>query len=95
MLYSDQPELALWPDDWQWFQMALTIRDLETERLADEVAELTRDSKTGAVRQALRERRERFKREERERGHAPADLSPAKAWLLVLAEFVRRYTERR
>jgi hypothetical protein len=73
--------------------MALTIRDLETEHLADEVAELTRDSKTGAVRQALRERRDRFKREERESSRA--ELSPAKAWLLVLAELVRRYTERR
>lgn len=75
--------------------MSLTIRDLETERLAAEVAELTRDSKTGAVRQALRERRERFRRKERERNHAGAELSPAKAWLLVLAEFLRRYTDRR
>jgi len=75
--------------------MALTIRDLETERLADEVAELTRDSKTGAVRQALRERRERFKSKERERSRASAEASPAKAWLLVLAECLRRYTERR
>lgn len=75
--------------------MALTIRDLETERLADEVAELTRDSKTGAVRQALRERRDRFRFEERERSHTAAGLSPTKAWLLVLAEFVRRCTERR
>jgi hypothetical protein len=73
--------------------MALTIRDLETERLADEVAELTRDSKTGAVRQALRERRDRYRLEER-RSHVSAGLSPTKAWLLVLAEFVRRYTER-
>jgi hypothetical protein len=76
--------------------MALTIRDLETERLADEVAELTRDSKTGAVRQALRERRERFEREAREKEcRAKAELSPTKALLLVLAEFIRRCTERR
>lgn len=43
--------------------MTLTIRDLETERLAMEVAALTGDSKTGAVRQALRERRDRIRRE--------------------------------
>jgi antitoxin VapB len=34
---------------------------LETERLALEVAALTGDSKTGAVRQALRERRDRIR----------------------------------
>jgi antitoxin VapB len=40
--------------------MALNIKDPETERLAAEVAELTGDSKTGAVRTALRERRARL-----------------------------------
>lgn len=35
--------------------MALNIKDPETERLAAEAAELTGESKTGAVRQALRE----------------------------------------
>jgi antitoxin VapB len=35
--------------------MALNIKDSETERLAAEAAALTGDSKTGAVRQALRE----------------------------------------
>lgn len=35
--------------------MALNIKDPETERLAAEAAALTGDSKTGAVRQALRE----------------------------------------
>jgi antitoxin VapB len=39
--------------------MALNIKDPETERLAAEAAALTGDSKTGAVRQALRELIER------------------------------------
>ena len=40
--------------------MPLNIKDPETERLASEVAALTGESKTGAVRTALRERRERL-----------------------------------
>jgi antitoxin VapB len=40
--------------------MALNIKDEETEKLAAEVAELAGESKTGAVRQALRERRDRL-----------------------------------
>ncbi len=43
--------------------MALNIKDKETEELAAEVAELAGESKTGAVRQALRERRERLARQ--------------------------------
>lgn len=42
--------------------MALNIKDAETERLAAEVARLTGESKTGAIRTALRERRERLRR---------------------------------
>lgn len=40
--------------------MALNIKDEETEKLAAEVAELSGDSKTGAVREALRERKTRL-----------------------------------
>ena len=40
--------------------MALNIKDPETERLAGEVAALAGESKTGAVRQALRERKQRL-----------------------------------
>lgn len=43
--------------------MALNIKDLETEKLAAEVAELTGESKTGAVRNALRERKDRLELE--------------------------------
>jgi antitoxin VapB len=40
--------------------MALSIKDEEAEQLASEVARLTGESKTGAVRVALRERRDRL-----------------------------------
>ncbi|MBA2556314.1 MAG: type II toxin-antitoxin system VapB family antitoxin [Chloroflexi bacterium] len=40
--------------------MALNIKDPETERLASEIAALTGESKTGAVRQALNERKQRL-----------------------------------
>jgi antitoxin VapB len=40
--------------------MALNIKDKEAEALAAEVASLTGESKTGAVREALRERRDRL-----------------------------------
>lgn len=43
--------------------MALNIKDQGTEKLAAEVAELTGDSKTGAVRNALREKRDRLELE--------------------------------
>lgn len=40
--------------------MALNIKDPETERLAKEVATLTGESKTAAIRTALRERKARL-----------------------------------
>jgi antitoxin VapB len=40
--------------------MALNIKDPETERLAAEVAAMTGESKTRAVKTALKERRERL-----------------------------------
>lgn len=40
--------------------MALNIKDSETEKLAAEVAELTGESKDDAVREALKERRDRL-----------------------------------
>jgi antitoxin VapB len=42
--------------------MALNIKDAETERLADEVAELTGETKTRAVKVALDERLRRLRR---------------------------------
>ena len=40
--------------------MALNIKDLRTEELATELARLTGETKTGAVRIALEERRQRL-----------------------------------
>jgi antitoxin VapB len=40
--------------------MALNIKNVEVERLADEVAKIAGESKTEAVRKALEERRERL-----------------------------------
>jgi antitoxin VapB len=40
--------------------MALHIKGTETEKLAAEIAERTDDTKTGAVRQALREKKKRL-----------------------------------
>lgn len=40
--------------------MTLHIKDTETEKLAAEIAEMTGDTKTGAVRQALREKKKRL-----------------------------------
>ena len=42
--------------------MALNLKNAEVERLAAEVARLTGESKTEAVRRALEERRRRLKR---------------------------------
>lgn len=40
--------------------MALNIKDAETEQLAREIAAMTGESKTGAIRRALRERKQRL-----------------------------------
>jgi antitoxin VapB len=40
--------------------MALNIKDPETENLAREVAAMTGETKTGAIRTSLRERKERL-----------------------------------
>jgi antitoxin VapB len=40
--------------------VALNIKDPETERLAAEVAKMTGDTKTGAIRSALADRKERL-----------------------------------
>jgi antitoxin VapB len=52
--------------------MALNIKDPETERLADEVAELTGETKTRAVKVALDERLRRLKRRVTRRNRADA-----------------------
>src|SRR3972149_6397652 len=58
--------------------MALNIKDAETERLAAEVAALAGETKTRAVKIALRERKERLGRRigERERGGGGRPKAP-------------------
>jgi antitoxin VapB len=66
--------------------MALNIKDAETERLAAELAALTGETKTRAVRVALEERTERVRRRRRRKPllqyleeevwpHIPPDVS--------------------
>jgi antitoxin VapB len=43
--------------------MALNIKDRESEELAAEIASMTGETKTGATRMALRERRDRLRLE--------------------------------
>lgn len=62
--------------------MALNIKDPETERLAGEVAALTGESKTGAIRRALSERKARLilARSGRGRGDRLVDLLEQRVW---------------
>ena len=48
--------------------MALNIKNEETYRLAHELAELTRESVTTAVTEAVRERLERVRRQQKKEG---------------------------
>jgi antitoxin VapB len=52
--------------------MTLNIKDTETEKLAAEIAEMTGDTKTGAVRQALREKKKRLERRSRRKERPPS-----------------------
>ncbi len=62
--------------------MALNIKDPETERLASEIVALTGESKTGAIRQALNERKQRLllARSGRGRGDRMIDLLERRLW---------------
>jgi antitoxin VapB len=72
--------------------MALNIKDDETERLAKEVAALTGETKTGAIRNALRERRERLvlQRAAGDRERALRTLLEEEIWPALPAGMVGR-----
>jgi antitoxin VapB len=72
--------------------MPLNIKDSETERLAREIAALTGESKTGAVRTALRERRERlaFQLRAADRERALRALLESEVWAAMPAEMLGR-----
>lgn len=68
--------------------MALNIKDPDTERLAAEVATLTHESKTEAVRTALRERAERLQAQAQQgfRAERLARFLADEAWPQIPAE---------
>jgi antitoxin VapB len=68
--------------------MALNIKDSETIRLADELAALTGETKTRAVRTALEERRQRLARglSPTERARRLTDLLEREIWPQVPPE---------
>ncbi len=70
--------------------MALNIKDGETIRLADELAALTGETKTRAVRIALEERRQRLARglSTAERARRLSDLLEGEIWPQVPAKIL-------
>lgn len=54
--------------------MALNIKDRETEALVAEIASLTGETKTGAVRRAARERLERLQMQSSRRKRSPEEI---------------------
>jgi antitoxin VapB len=66
--------------------MAMNIKDTEAERLAAEVAALTGESKTAAVRTALRERRERLTAQSEPRARTLRRFLEDEIWPRVPAE---------
>jgi antitoxin VapB len=68
--------------------VALNIKDLETEALAAEVAQLTGESKTGAIRAALRERRERLLEERRNGNRRLHDFLVEEVWPQLPQELI-------
>jgi antitoxin VapB len=68
--------------------MALNIKDLATERLAATLAELTSDTKTGAIRSALEEQLRRLneKAARRARGERVRRFFVDEAWPQIPAD---------
>jgi antitoxin VapB len=76
--------------------VALNIKDDRTIRLADELAALTGETKTHAVRTALEERRQRLTRgmSASERARRLTDLLEGEIWPQVPAEALGKPTSR-
>ena len=77
--------------------MALNIKDPEAERLAAEVAAMTGESKTRAIRVALEERRQRLATRvtRRDRGKALRRFLADEVWPQIPARFLGRRLGRR
>ncbi len=65
--------------------MALNIEDTETEKLAAELAEMTGKTKEDAVREALREKKERLEMRGRRKGRPTSvqEWLEAEVWPLI------------
>ena len=73
--------------------MALNIKDKETEALVNELAALTGETKTGAVRAAARERLERLQRRAGRRKRTPEEVQQwleTEIWSQVPKELLDR-----
>jgi antitoxin VapB len=66
--------------------MALNIKDTETEKLAAEVADMTGDTKTGAVREALREKKKRLERGRKDPKRSLLEYFEEEIWPLIPEE---------
>lgn len=77
--------------------MALSIKDPEAERLAAEVAAMTGESKTRAIRVALEERKQRLAMRvvRRDRGQALRRFLAEEVWPSVPAKVLGRRVGRR
>lgn len=77
--------------------MALNIKDREAERLAAEVAAMTGESKTRAIRVALEERKQRLavRSVRRDRGEALRSFLEEEVWPQVPRRVLGRRTTRR
>jgi antitoxin VapB len=62
------------PPLWENSTMALNIKDKETEALVNEIVAFTGETKTGAIRQAARERLERLQRRSGRRKRTPEEI---------------------
>lgn len=71
--------------------MALNIKNIAVERLADEVSRLTGESKTEAIRKALDERRRRLKGPSvRERRRRVLQFLQREVWQTIPKKFLGR-----
>lgn len=77
--------------------MALNIKDPVVDRLAKEIAELTGETKTGAIRRALQERRQRLALHQgvRDRRAEVLAFLESEVWPLVPAKVLGKRLTRR
>lgn len=67
--------------------MGLNIKNVEVEKLAAEVAYLTGESKTEAIRKALAERKERLAIPQRKKSERTIEYLQREVWPFIKPEF--------